>query len=78
MATSSREMKIVFLICALALPPNGKAEFHFLKNLIETTYPQYIAVFINQNEKLLNQGARKTPLSVGKKNLRVWMILRSV
>lgn len=43
-------MKTIFLLCALALPPNDKVRFHQLKDFFEKYRPGYSIVLIHVDE----------------------------
>lgn len=74
--TTEIRKRVQFPTEALALPSfNKEADYMILKEWIEKKYPKYEIVFIHQDEKLLNPGAERTPLTVY--DLRVWMVRRS-
>ena len=67
----------LFLSCALALPLHANSDYWILKTFLEANWPDYRIVFVNEEERLLNKGALRTPLFVGDPWLRVWGIKRS-
>lgn len=73
-------MKEAFLLCALALPVfNEKTNYALLKQLIENQFPEYWAVFIHEDEKVMSPGAEKTWLTVATgpgrgERLAIWMV----
>lgn len=64
-------MNPAILLCALALPANGKADYSLLVKFIEHYRPGYTVVLVNREERALND-AWQTPLTFH--DLRVWMV----
>ena len=75
-------MTTAFLLCALALPvPNKRMDYMLFKQFIETRWPEYWCVFVNENEKLSNPDSIKTHIytvmPLHKEALRMYLIRRS-
>lgn len=75
-------MKELFLVCALALPSHLDSDYSLLKKFFEQRFPQHTVVFVNEDEELLNEGAKRLPFYViGKtskgRGLQLWFLDRS-
>lgn len=61
----------LLLSCALALP-NKKSDYRLLQDFLDKQHRGYEIVLVNEDEKLLNEDAKETPLSV--EGLRIWTL----
>lgn len=68
-------MNALFLLCALSLPGLPQTQFNdynLLKEFLESKYPGYEVIYVNDSEELMMPGAEWTPLTHD--GLRVWTI----
>jgi hypothetical protein len=75
-------LNALILACALALPSHLDSDYYLLKSFIEKKYPHFVVVYVNEDEKILDKGAKRLPFYVmgktfKKRGLQVWLLNRS-